>query len=240
MNQKRAWKKYLFFAVCVVLLFTFYGLLRFYGVIPDQALTPEQVKEKFGIERVVSPVDQNQNGIDDYMDFVIGARIDAENRPTYNGDYVVGGYPPDDQGVCTDLVWRAFKHAGYSLKDLVDADIAAHPEAYPATNGNPDPNIDFRRVRNLKVYFERNAVSLTLDPQKIEEWQPGDIVTFDHPGHIAIISDKRNRDGIPFILHNAGQPKREEDALLRYEISGHFRFDAQQMGLVPTKEETKN
>lgn len=231
-KQKPHWNRLAFCLICILLIAAMVWLAHWLGWIPDRALTPEEIEERFGIERLVSPVDYNQNGIDDYMDIVLGARIDAERKPKYNGDYVAGGYPPDDQGVCTDLVWRALKHAGYSLKDLVDADIAEHPEAYPATNGKPDPNIDFRRVRNLKVYFERYAVSLTLDPNQIEEWQPGDIVTFDRPGHIAIISDKRNQKGIPFILHNAGQPNREEDALLRYEITGHFRFDAEKMGLV--------
>ena len=31
--------------------------------------------------------------------------------------------PPDTEGVCTDVIWRAFKNAGYSLKDMVDEDI---------------------------------------------------------------------------------------------------------------------
>ena len=39
-----------------------------------------------------------------------------------------------------------------------------------------DKNIDFRRVKNLKVYFDNNAISLTTDINEIEEWQGGDIV----------------------------------------------------------------
>lgn len=81
---------------------------------------------------------------------------------------------------------------------------------------------------NLRVFFERYAESLTTDPYEIAEWQPGDIVTFEG-SHIGIISDKRNRDGIPYLIHNSGQPKREEDALLRchrnHPISGHFRWN---------------
>ena len=41
-----------------------------------------------------------------------------------------------------------------------------------------DKNIDFRRVKNLKVYFDNNAISLTTDINEIEEWQGGDIVVF--------------------------------------------------------------
>ena len=33
------------------------------------------------------------------------------------------------------------------------------------------------------------------------QWQAGDIVTYDYPHeHIAIVSDKRGKDGVPYIL----------------------------------------
>ncbi len=130
--------------------------------------------------------------------------MDAENKPVYDGSYHAGGYPPEDIGVCTDVVWRAFKHAGYNLKEMVDQDIQRNTELYPRVGGRPEPNIDFRRVPNLKVFFERHAISLTLDHTDIEEWQPGDIVTYGDK-HIGIISDRRNRDGVPYIIHNGGQ-----------------------------------
>ena len=159
---------------------------------------------------------------------MLGARQEAENHPAYDPGYFAGGYPPEDRGVCTDVVWRAFQNAGYDLKALIDADIAENTGLYPRVQGTPDPNIDFRRVPNLRVFFERYAESLTIDPYEIAEWQPGDIVTFEG-SHIGIISDKRNRDGIPYLIHNSGQPKREEDALLRchrnHPISGHFRWN---------------
>ena len=60
----------------------------------------------------VSSYDFNGNGLSDAMDLVLGARADAENHPTYDGRYWQGGYPPDDIGVCTDVVWRAFRAAG--------------------------------------------------------------------------------------------------------------------------------
>jgi len=173
-------------------------------------------------------VDFNNNGIDDYTDILLGARIDAQARPRYDASWFSGGYPPEDAGVCTDLVWRAFKHAGYDLKAMVDMDIAANKALYPRVEGRPDPNIDFRRTANLKVFFERHAQSLTTDTTRPEQWQPGDIVTFG-TWHSAIVSDRRNADGRPFILHNMGQFEREEDALANWEISGHFRFDASQI-----------
>ena len=79
----------------------------------------------------------------------------------------------------------------------------------------------------IKANSVMNLTAIT-DPEDIAAWQPGDIVTFEGR-HIGIISDKRNRDGIPYLIHNSGQPKREEDALLRchrnHPISGHFRWN---------------
>lgn len=94
---------------------------------------------------------------------------------------------------------------------MVDRDIREHPEAYPRGKRAPDRNIDFRRVPNLLVFFDRQAESLTTDPMTISAWQPGDIVVFG-THHIGIISDKRNKNGIPYLIHNSGQLRREEDA----------------------------
>lgn len=181
----------------------------------------------FDIETVISKTDCDNDGIDDYTDILQGAKIEAENKPTYKSAYYSGGYPPDNEGVCTDVIWRALKNAGYSLKDMVDEDIKNNIDKYPRVDGKPDSNIDFRRVPNLKVYFERNQINLTTDLSKIGEWQPGDIVVFGS-SHIGIISDKRNKKGIPYLLHNGGQPLREEDILEVYNIyepiTGHYRM----------------
>ena len=183
--------------------------------------------EEFGIETIHSQNDADQDGMDDYTDILYGAKAEAKRKPTYQSTYYSGGYPPETEGVCTDVIWRAFRDAGYSLKDLVDQDIQENLEAYPRVEGKPDPNIDFRRVPNLKVYFERNAQSLTTNLTQIEQWQPGDIVTFGTT-HIGIVSDLRNQKGVPYLIHNAGQPKREEDVLEMWNhfnpISGHFRI----------------
>ena len=166
---------------------------------------------------------------DDYTDILLGARIDAENHPTYNGKYWDNGYPPSDIGVCTDVIWRAFKNAGYNLRAMIDQDIkTSNEQDYHIKT--PDSNIDFRRVGNLYVFFHKYAESLTLDISKIEEWQPGNIVVFGSMKHIGIISDKRNKNGEPFLIHNSGQPFREENVLRKLAkkdgITGHFRWDA--------------
>lgn len=195
-------------------------------------LMPESsyIAEQFHITTVQSTVDFNHNGTDDYTDLLLGARADAERHPTYNGKYWETGYPPDEIGVCTDVVWRAFRQAGYNLRAMVDQDILARPKAYPNIV-EPDSNIDFRRVQNLHTFFETYAVSLTLDTNDIAEWQPGDIVIFGNDWHIGIVSDKRSKTGQSYIIHNQGQPKREEDyfSCMKKEVSAHYRFDASQV-----------
>lgn len=217
-------RKCIIWSIVAVLLVVILGIgiyvANYWNLLPQKSYTAEH----FGIKTVKSSVDFNGNGVDDYTDLLLGARKDAVNHPTYNGQYYGGGYPPDHIGVCTDVVWRAFKNAGYSLRDMVDNDVKARPKAYTDIT-TPDKNIDFRRVVNLKVFFEEYAVLLTRDSTKIAEWQPGDIVIFED-SHIGIVSDKRNKSGQPYLIHNAGQPNREEDALVRMKITGHYRFDA--------------
>ena len=188
---------------------------------------PSYTAEDFKITIIKSNSDKDGDGIDDYTDILLGARAEAERKPKYQSTYYAGGYPPETEGVCTDVIWRALRDAGYSLKDMVDEDIAQNISEYPRVQGKPEPNIDFRRVPNLKVYFERNHITLTNDLSQIAEWQPGDIVVFGNT-HIGIISDKRNKKGIPYLIHNGGQPNREEDILELYNeyepISGHYRL----------------
>lgn len=226
MSKSRMLRKYrwcILAVVAIILVAVAVIAADRYNLLPQKSYTAED----FGIEIIHSSVDFNGNGTDDYTDLLRGAREDAQNHPRYDGAYYEGGYPPENIGVCTDVIWRAFRYAGYDLKAMVDADILERLEAYDSIT-EPDPNIDFRRVRNLHVFFEKYAVSLTTDVTEIDQWQPGDIVIFGNDRHIGIVSDKRNADGEPYIIHNGGQPKREEDYLRRtgMEITGHYRFDA--------------
>lgn len=176
----------------------------------------------------ISPIDKDKDGIDDYTDIMLGARADAINMPVYDDRYWAGGYPPDDIGVCADTIWRALMAAGYNLKDLLDEDIRNHPEAYPRIS-KPDPNIDFRRVRNLRIFFDRHLVSLTVNIYEIDQWQPGDIVImYEDYHHTGIVSDQRNFMGIPYLIHNTGQRDREEDIMMyayyHAKITRHYRW----------------
>ena len=181
--------------------------------------------ERFGIERLYSPADGDGDGVDDYTDMTETARAYIATRPEYKSAYYAGGYPPEGEGVSTDVIWKAFAGAGYDLKAMVDADIAAAPEAYPAIT-KPDPNIDFRRVRNLKIFFERHAQVLTCDINDISQWQAGDVVVFAK-GHIGIVSDKRDFWGHTWIIHHGSGNGAEEDAISRDKVTGHYRWIAE-------------
>ena len=216
-----------FLAVCLLLANADRQGHAFLGMFGNKASTAPDTE----YPRIRSKKDSNKNGVNDTDDLILGAREEAKRHPVYRSAYYRGGYPPDTEGVCTDVIWRAFQYAGYDLKGMVDADIRASRSAYPRA-AKPDPNRDFRRVPNLKTFFARHGISLpTLaipgDQTNLAGWQPGDIVTFTNPDHIAILSDIRNADGIPFLLHNDGPVASEADSFMFWYgrgITGHYRF----------------
>lgn len=198
--------------------------------------TIEHISDKLPINKVNVPdesskVDKNENGIADPIDIVNAARKEAEQKTIYKDAYYIGGYPPESEGVCTDVIWRGFKGINVSIKDLMDTDIKENMADYKAVNGKPDTNIDFRRVLNQYVFFKKNCTLLTTelkvdDINNLKEWQPGDIVVFiEGYEHIAIISDKRDEDGIPYVIHNS-HPSASEAKLSWFHnpIHGHYRW----------------
>ncbi|MBO5349335.1 MAG: DUF1287 domain-containing protein [Clostridia bacterium] len=179
----------------------------------------------FNIETYISNVDKDNDGIDDQTDILNNVKKYIETKPKYKSQYYSSGYSNDEYGVCTDVVAFGLKDAGYDLMELVNKDIINSKENYNIEV--IDKNIDFRRVRNLDLYFKNNHISLTTDLSKIEEWQGGDIIVFKD--HIGVISDKRNKRGVPFLIHHANpmQVNYEEDILELYEkgyIIGHYRI----------------
>ena len=153
----------------------------------------------FNIDVYISNIDKDNDGIDDETDILNNARNYIATKPKYKSKYYANGYPDDEYGVCTDVVAFSLKNAGYDLMELVNNDINENKDKYNIKT--IDKNIDFRRVVNLKVYFDNHAISLTTDINEIDKWQGGDIVIFKK--HIGIVSDKRNKNGIPFIIHHA-------------------------------------
>ncbi len=179
--------------------------------------------EDFGIETYKSEVDKDSDGIDDQTDILENVRRYIATSPKYMSKYYASGYPDDGYGVCTDVVAQRLLAARYDHMELVDEDRRANPSDY--ADEPIDKNIDFRRVRNLLVYFRHTAIELTTDVYDIEEWQGGDIVVFE--GHIGIVSDKRNHNGVSFVIHNGSpiQAGYEQDILeSRNDIVAHFRI----------------
>ena len=177
----------------------------------------------FNIDTYISSTDMDNDGIDDQSDILINAKNYIAKNPIYQSKYYASGYPDDHYGVCTDVVAFSLRDAGYDLRELVNIDINNNKDEYNIKH--IDKNIDFRRVTNLKIYFEHTAISLTTDIKKIDEWQGGDIVIFKK--HIGIVSDKRNKKGIPLIIHHANpfQFHYEEDILeKRDDIVAHYRI----------------
>lgn len=189
------------------------------------------LNKKVEVPNEYSMVDKNNNGRADCLDLVYEAEKEVENKTQYKSQYYDGGYPPDTEGVCTDVIWRAFKGIDVNIKDLMDKDIKENTEEYYWVK-DIDPNIDFRRVPNMYVFFERNAEKLTTeiipgDIDNLKQWQPGDIIVILSPyQHVAIVSNKRTRDGVPYVIHNT-KPHAVESPhfnLWKCEIAGHYRW----------------
>ncbi len=212
-------KKLIILSIITISLLIFLYLLYYFNLIPHKKYT----NEFFGIKTYVSLIDKDNDGIDDQTDILMNARNYIATKPKYKSKYYSSGYPDDEYGVCTDVVAFSLKDAGYDLRELVNEHINTNRNLYDIDV--VDKNIDFRRVLNLKTYFDDNAISLTIDIQKIEEWQGGDIVVFKR--HIGIVSDKRNYKGINFVIHHASSYQKyyEEDILEHHnDIIGHYRM----------------
>lgn len=195
-----------------------------YGTMYYQNTSSErpEAQNTVPIVGIRSLVDKDKDGIDDQTDILQGALNYVNSHPKYKSKYYNTGYPNDGYGVCTDVVAYALKNAGYDLMEEVQKDIAQHPDAYALEKA--DANIDFRRVKNLQVYFKNTAIELTTKVFDIEQWQGGDIVIFQN--HIGIVSERRNENGVPYVIHHNSpiQTYYEQDILeKRDDIVGHYR-----------------
>jgi len=110
------------------------------------------------------------------------ARERTNHRVTYDGSYVRLAYPmgdvAPDRGVCTDVVVRSYRTLGIDLQRRVHEDMRAAFDSYPKLWGlkRPDPNIDHRRVPNLRAFFARQGQSLPPS-RDAAAYRPGDLVT---------------------------------------------------------------
>jgi uncharacterized protein YijF (DUF1287 family) len=159
----------------------------------------------------------------------IGVTVNYD--PAYVSLDYPGGDVPPERGVCTDVIIRALRDGlNKDLQKLVHEDMRGNFSKYPKIWGlkRPDKNIDHRRVPNLMAYFKRHqktiATAAKPDPGK---FLAGDLVTCTVPPnlpHIMIISEKKNANGLPLVIHNIGGGTREEDRLGDFPLTGHFRW----------------
>ena len=178
--------------------------------------------------------------------FIDGAVEQSKVTTGYDPSYVKLDYPngdvPNDTGVCSDVVVRAFRKAGIDLQKEVHEDMTRAWAEYPKKWGakGTDSNIDHRRVLNLTTYFDRQGKSQPITNDRAD-YLPGDIVAWelsDGVEHIGILTNlyhptRDARAGTPvwsdsdkhyLIVHNIGAGARVEDVLLDWKIIGHYRY----------------
>lgn len=154
---------------------------------------------------------------------------------SYDPAYVALPYPlgdvPKDRGVCTDVLIRALRDGtSRDLQQLVHEDMKGNFSAYPKQWGlsKPDKNIDHRRVPNLRAYMKRRGFELPLPKAgDVSKFQTGDIITCTVPPnlpHVMIVSDRKAPSDRPLVIHNIGGGTREEDSLVNFPITGHYRW----------------
>ncbi len=164
---------------------------------------------------------------------VEAARERTRHAVVYDGSYRRLDYPmgdvPNDVGVCTDVIVRAYRRLGIDLQRLVHEDMSSAFGRYPKIWGlkRADKNIDHRRVPNLATFFTRHGISLPVR-QNASHYRPGDVVTWRLPRnlpHIGVVSDRFvPGTSRPLIIHNVGRGPKEEDFLFAFPVTGHYRY----------------
>ena len=171
-----------------------------------------------------------------YSEKLVNAAIERTyHKVTYDGSYRRIAFPfgdvPNDRGVCTDVVIRAYRKLGIDLQRRVNDDMRQRFYEYPSYKKwgllKPDTNIDHRRVPNLRSFFAKNGVNLPIT-NNANDYQPGDIVTWDispNLPHIGIVTNLISWDSKrPVIAHNIGKGPKLEDILFKLKITGHYRY----------------
>jgi len=156
-----------------------------------------------------------------------------KQKATYDPSYFSIDYPngdvPNNVGVCTDVVIRAYRKLGIDLQKEVHDDMKGNFDKYPKIWGlkSTDTNIDHRRVPNLMTYFKRMGAELPITTDT-KDYLPGDIVCWNLGGaitHIGILVDKKSNDTKRnLIVHNIGVGQVLQDCLFSYKIIGHYRY----------------
>ena len=149
--------------------------------------------------------------------------------PAYFQIEYPNGDVPDNRGVCTDVVIRAYRKLDIDLQKEVHEDMKANFDKYPRNWGlsRPDKNIDHRRVPNLMTFFTRHGTVKKIS-QTPDDYEPGDIVCWNLGGgimHIGIVVKEKSTDKQRhLIIHNIGAGQVLEDCLFNNRIIGHYTY----------------
>jgi uncharacterized protein YijF (DUF1287 family) len=192
-----------------------------------------------GSRELAPPGDADRDGIPDPLDVLLGGKKVVLDAAPYGGGYIEIDYPngdiPRGQGVCTDVVIRAGRNAGFDLQSALQRDLRAARAAYPMVK-RPNASIDHRRVKTILPFFlrrwDRRKVELTAADDPL---RPGDVVFFDTfpqkpgPDHIGIVSDTVGPSGMPMVINSwtDGFRTSEMDLLSFVPVTHRFRFPSQ-------------
>jgi uncharacterized protein YijF (DUF1287 family) len=198
--------------------------------VPANAAPTARAQSNPAIEDPLAPISPAVTRADRIVN---RAKEEARRGVRYDAAYRVLPYPggdmPQDRGACTDVVVRSLRAAGIDLQKQIHEDMVARYDLYPHNweIRHPDKNIDHRRGANHIVYLRRHAKTLPTGTSggELQAWQPGDIVYWklgNNLDHCGIISNVRNTNGVPLVIHNIGEA-RQEDCLTAWNIVAHFR-----------------
>ena len=209
-----------------IILFIFFVFLTitliFYNVYCNNHYTVEKLNDKNFIL-----TDSLCSGIK-----LSNAAIERTNHDIiYDGKYVNIEYPngdvPSNIGVCTDVVIRSYRNAfNIDLQKEIHEDMKENFDKYPQLWGHnkPDKNIDHRRTQNQECFLKRKGASINISNNP-KNYKPGDLVYWDIAhGHVGIVVNKMNSNGIPYVVHNIGAGPKCEDILFDFKIIGHYRW----------------
>ncbi len=191
--------------------------------------------------RVTTRQDRDGDGIPDPVDVALGARKAELNGASYQAGYVRIPYPrgdvPRGRGVCTDVVVRSLRNAGFDLQRLLIVDMKKSPARYGLRPGRVlDRSIEHRRVRRLirwfKAYYRVLPVHFEVGLRGSEAWLPGDVVFMDTmagrpgPDHVGVVSDRLGPSGQPLIINNwaPGSHTEADDLLGWVPVTHRFRI----------------
>lgn len=153
----------------------------------------------------------------------------------YDPGYFVIAYPngdiPENKGICTDVLIRAYRKVGIDLQKEIHEDMVSNIKRYTKVfrkAPKPDTNMDHRKVENMMTFFEYHAIKgpITSNPR---DFVPGDIVCWDLGKgirHIGLVSNvKQPKTDRYMVVNNIGKGQTLSDILFAFKMVGHYQYE---------------